>query len=85
MWTCGYCGKLNETSVSICKYCEKPFGAPLSDNESPATTGNNDYTAVLRSEIEKWDVDKQLFLHVTEVTDLATRLNSVVKAQQNFA
>ncbi|MFA5217272.1 hypothetical protein [Sulfuricurvum sp.] len=62
-------------------------GADAQENkESGGTSANIDYTAALAKEIRQW-VREQCDIAVTlnGIHELAARLNSVVKAQQNCA
>lgn len=71
-------------SQSQCMDCPKRHFCDVTKQpqlylELAQLSNNNDYTAALRAEIMKFDIDKKLFLHVTEVDELATRLNAAIR------
>jgi hypothetical protein len=53
--------------------------------ESPATAGNSDYTAALEEELSHCIGSDDFDFSNSVIHEVATRLNSVVKAQQNCA
>jgi len=82
---CTRCGR-EISPMQIECYCEPCLMASESDESAPSASANIDYTAALEEELMDFfgtgplDIIKNLNL-----SKLATRLNSAVKALQNFA
>lgn len=78
----------NETGENIISQTFVPFNNEFMEisadsEDQQEQTANIDYTAALHSELMQWNISEDLVIDESLISKLATRLNSVVKAQQN--
>ena len=79
------CIKEDVCDMAVCDGVSSCSHAVLKTAVLAQQTTNNDYTAALRDDIYRWFSKQQFTYTKLMVNQLAERLNSVVKAQQNCA